>query len=381
MNKLRKIIEIPYKMTNMKIAFIGTQGIPASYGGAETAVQEIGLKLVEYGHSVSVYGKSDKKMYKYNKHKKIPVHRFKGLKIKSLDYPFRRFISTLHAIAKKYDILHYYGNDGGLYSMIPRLIGKNIVITFDGMEWDRESYPLLVQKVLKGTLYCSFAAASKIVVDSLSIKNYLKSRYGIETTFIPYGAKIKTKFDRSVLRKYGLKEKEYFLFVGRFVKEKGVHLLINAFNQANTNKKLAIIGSDPYHTGYENALRDLASDKILFLGSIYGSEYETLKMGSYCYVSASMLEGSSPSLIQAMGFGLPSIVSDIKQNKEVLGKCGLYFKNKNVQDLKDKIEYLSEKQELADKFGECGIKRVKKRYSWDTISKKHEELYMNILKK
>ena len=204
-------------------------------------------------------------------------------------------------------------------------------------------------------------------------------KYKKKIDYVAFGANLNIKkvyFDEN---KYQLKSKKYFIFVGLFRPEKNVDLLIRAFIKANTRDfKLALIGDDPINPQYVSNLYKLANEKIIFLGRRYGDEYRTISENAYCYVSASEVEGTSPALLAAMGFGLPVLVSDIEENKETIEDAGFIFRNNDEEDLVKMIEYLINNDNLLNIYSIKGYERVQKLYSWDKISEDFYNIYKRI---
>lgn len=368
------------KENNSHISYIGTKGVPAKYGGAETGVQEISSRLVKKHYSINVYGSHNKKGIKRSDFKGIKTINFPSLKSKGLDFLFLRIFSTLFAsFNRETKILHYYGCDAGLYYLIPKLLRKKIVITLDGFEWERESYSKIEKIFLKLIFRITVKRAHHVIVDSQIFLNWLADKYKISSSFLPYAANFNRDINEQMLKKYDLKKNDYIIFIGRLVQEKGVDLLLKAFRNLKTEKKLVIVGDNPYDEKYVNYLKSLASTNVVFLGAIYGSEYEELLKCAYCYTSASKVEGTSPSLVQAMAYGLATVVSDIPTNVEVLNGTGLTFRNEDYDDLRSKLEILLRDEVLAQDFGEKASQRAAQHYSWDAVVNKLDKIYKNLL--
>ncbi|MHA1233032.1 MAG: glycosyltransferase family 4 protein [Candidatus Helarchaeota archaeon] len=363
----------------LRIAFIGTHGIPAKYGGSETAVEEMSLRLQKKGHSITVFGCSSSFRVEKKKYMGINIINLPQIPIKSLDYPVRGFLSTLIALFKSFDVYHFTGPDSGFYVLLTRILffNKKTVVTLDGFPEDKESYSKITKFFLKFVFKLSIILPNIVIVDSKYIISRLKDKYNKEFHYLPYGGKFdSSNCDNNVLKKYNLTYKGYFLFVGRLVKEKGIHILIEGFKKAHSNKELVLVGEDVYGKNYEKKIKKQANDKIRFLGAIYGREYHEICKGAFAYITASNLEGSSPALIQAMAYGLPVIVSDIPQNVEVIGNAGIHFQKNNSDDLASKIELLENKNELVVELYNNSKKRIMEIYNWDKITADLEKLYL-----
>jgi glycosyltransferase involved in cell wall biosynthesis len=361
----------------MKIAYVGTMGIPAKYGGFETCVEEISTRLAKRGHKIVVYcgyrgSKPQMKSYEGVQLVYVPC-----LKNKFSDFPFRLSISTLDLLRKGFDIVHFYGSDAWPFTLVPRAVSSKTVLTLDGLVWKRSSYPVLIRKTLRLTAGFALYLTNSPIVDSKSVQDWYSNNYNRLPTYVPYGANVDlTDPDENIIEKYGLSERKYILFVGRLVHEKGVHYLIEAFNKLDTDFKLAIIGGDPYGNGYEAFLR---KNSTKFLSYVYGSDFQNLCKGAYLYVTPSMLEGTSPALLTAMALGKCVLVSDIPENIETIGDAGFSFKKGNSADLAKKIQFLLDNPEEVTKIQKKAVERIRKYYDWNKISDQMEEIYNNLL--
>ena len=196
--------------------------------------------------------------------------------------------------------------------------------------------------------------ANVIVFDSVVIQKYYARKFNYNKgVYIPYGMDDMKPGDDSILDKYGLKKREYFLFVGRLVPDKAVDRLVTAFKQVKTDKQLVIIGDDLYQREYIAKVKQLADDRVKFLGFLYGEEYATLNKHPFAYVSASYIEGTSPSLVNAMGAGNCVLVNGILENIETLGGAGLYYEENNDADLIRKLEIILQDKKTRSGHAHC----------------------------
>lgn len=364
----------------MKIAYLNTLGIPARYGGFETCVEEVSTRLVRKGHEITVYGVSQSTS-KYSSYRGVNLVNISRRSNKFLDFPTRSILSTLHAIRRDFEILHYYGTDSSIFTLLPRAFSKKVIMSLDGLTWNRSSYPQWVRAALRLSSWLPLYLPKATTVDSLYVKEWYKNTFGRTPIYIPYGAKISPRGSNAdALQRFGIREDEYFLFVGRLVPEKGVHHLIRAFNTLRIHEpfKLVIVGRDPYGSAYESSLRKIAKNKVRFLGYVYGSDMENLFKGAYAYVTASELEGTSPALLSAMGFGNCVLVSDIPENLETIGDAGVTFRNKNSRDLSEKMFFLLSNPNIVQELRNRAVDRVARLYSWDMIADQMERVYFSV---
>lgn len=365
---------------SMKIAFAGTFGIPARYGGFETCVEEISTRLVRRGYDVFVYCGYGHDSTTNRTYKGVKLIHHPYISSKFFGFPFRAFCSTMDVLFRDIDIVQYFGTDSSFFTVLLRLSSKKTVLWLDGFAWDRDSYPKLVRFFLRMTAGLALHLPNVSTVDSTFVRNWYREHYDKAPIYIPYGTKIERRVDEDVLRKYELEKERYILFVGRLVPEKGVNYLIEAFGKIDTNMKLAIVGSDLFDKTYEKSLKSKATKNMKFFGFVYGEDYEELCKGAYLYVTPSKLEGTSPALLAAMGYGNCALISDIPGNVEAVGDAGLVFEAGNVGDLRDKLEYLLNNQDVVEAYRKRAVERVKELYDWDRVTDQLEKVYLSLMK-
>jgi len=365
----------------VKIAYLNTLGIPARYGGFETSVEEVSTRLVKKGHEVTVYCASNQTV-KQSSYKGVALIHFPLRSNKFVDFPLRSFLSTFDAIGRDFEILHYYGTDSSIFTLIPKALSRKVVISLDGLTWNRSSYPPWVRTALRSSSWLPLYLPDATIVDSLRVRKWYFNRYGRAPIYISYGAKVSPRNPNvDALQRLGVQENQYFLFVGRLVPEKGVHHLLGAFKKlvAGSRFQLVIVGGNPYASTYESSLKRMAKNNVKFLGYVYGVDMENLFKGAYAYVTASELEGTSPALLSAMGFGNCVLASDIAENLETIGDAGLTFRSGNEEDLRDKMSCLISDPGIVRSFREKAVERVTELYSWDSIAEQTERLYSRLL--
>ena len=374
----RKILN--FDVDFMRIAFVGTMGIPASYGGFETCVEEVSTELARKGHDVTVFcGYRDLKP-QTNSYKGVHLVHVHCLRSKFLDFPFRAFVSTFGTLHNDFDIVHFYGSDAWPFALVPRLFFSKTVLSLDGLVWNRLSYPMWVRKILRSTARFALYFPQVSVVDSKYVQSWYRENFGKYPIYVPYGANIDlTELDEAILHKKNLRNKKYILFVGRLVREKGVHYLVEAFKGIKTDFKLVIVGGDPYDKEYELFLKKSANKNTKFLGYIYGKDYENLCKGAYLYVTPSELEGTSPALLTAMALGKCVLVSDISENLETIGDAGFSFRHGDSEDLKEKLQFLLSNPDAVEKMQKKAMDRVRTKYDWDNITNQIEKIYETLM--
>ncbi len=183
--------------------------------------------------------------------------------------------------------------------------------------------------------------------------------YGVETIFVPYGANVQRDEGLEALNKWNLHPGEYILYVGRFVPENAIHLLIEAFKRLQTDKKLVIVGDAPYADAYREYLRNIADERVVFTGYAFGKDYAQLSSHAYFYVQPSGIDGTRPAVLDQMGFGNCVLVRNSKVNMEVIGEYGCWFdQERPVDSLTETMQELIKSPEKVARYRQNVTSRI-----------------------
>jgi glycosyltransferase involved in cell wall biosynthesis len=358
----------------MRIAILGTRGIPANYGGFETFAEELSTRLAERGHQVVVYcrARPAEAVYRGVRLQYLPTIRHKYL-----DTIAHTFISTVHLLAHRVDVALYCNGANAIFTAMPRLFGMPVTLNVDGLERKRKKWNSLARAWYLVSERLSTLLPNEVVSDARAIQDYYRKRYGKRTTFIPYGAEIGRVESTEVLAKLGLERGRYFLYVSRMEPENHPLQVRQAFERVSTDMKLALIGDAPYARDYIRLVRDTRDARIVMPGAIYGLSYHELDSHCFAYIHATEVGGTHPALIEAMGRGALVLYRDTPENAEVAGDAGIPF----TDDLAEKIEQVlampeDDRQELRRRATE----RVRQRYCWDAVADAYESLFQSIIK-
>ncbi len=368
----------------MKIAMIGHKRIPSREGGVEVVVQELSTMLVKDGHQIDAYNRKGKNVQDSNADKdKKNLKEYKGVRIitiptinkKGIDALLYSFFASIRALFGKYDVLHYHAEGSCAMLWIPHLFKKKIVVTIHGLDWQRSKWGGFATKYIKFGEKLAAKYADEIIVLSKGVQKYFKETYNRDTNFIPNGVnKPEIREPKIIKEKYGLNKDGYILFLARIVPEKGLHYLIEAYKQINTDKKLVIAGGSSHTNDYLEKIKKMASkdSRIIMTGFVQGEELEELYSNCYLYCLPSDVEGMPISLLEAMSYGCNCLVSDIEENTQVVGKYAKTFNKGNIESLKEELEnMINYTQENKEKIANY----VLNTYNWDKIVKETEELY------
>lgn len=364
----------------MKLAFIGSRGIPARYSGFETFYEQVATRLIKRGHEVTVYNRSHfikdvKKEYKGVKIVSLP-----SIQSKHLDTITHTFLSSFHALFCGYDIVYYciVGNSPLIW--MPRIIGSKVLLNVDGEDWAREKWKGFAKWYQLKCESIATKTANVIISDAVGVKERYEKLYNAESIFVPYGANVQYDEGVEALEKWGLKPNEYILYVGRFVPENAIDLLINVFKSVDTDKKLVIIGDAPYTDDYKRMLYKMADDRVVFTGYAFGLDYSQLSSHAYFYVQPSGVNGTRPALLDQMGFGNCVLVRNSEVNMEVIGDCGCFFDKENLfNSLTEQIQLLINNTEKVYKYRELVTSRISNYYNWEWVTDFYEDLFSRMI--
>lgn len=366
----------------MKIALIGQKGIPAKAGGIERHVEQLALGLKALGQDVFVYSRPWYTENKNTDYKNINIVNLPSIKTKHLDAITHTFLATIHALFSDYDVIHYHGVGPSLLSFIPKIFKPKakVISTFHCIDRKHQKWGFGSRLALRLGELCAIKFPHETICVSQTLQQYCQDVYDTDTNYIPNGVNIPSSINTdSLLKELNLEPNKYILFVSRLVRHKGAHYLIEAFKNLETDLKLVIVGGSAFTDDYVAELKKMGENnsKIVFTGTQTGQALEELFANSLLFVQPSESEGLPITLLEALSYAKPALVSDIPENLEVISKdkFGFSFKNKNVADLTEKLKYLiSNQNNLAD-LGYNAREHVKQNYNWENIVAQVLELY------
>lgn len=360
---------------------IGLRGIPAKSGGVENVVEHLAPLLVELGCDVTVYCRNPYCKERPKSFQGVKLRYLPSINIKIGESISHSTFSSLDALFRDYDIVHYHAMANGLFSFVPKITGKKTIVTLHGLDYEREKWGLPGKAWLRMCEFCASKFPDKVISVSEKIKRHFKEQFNKDIVFIPNGVDIFKPKPISKLKRFGLKKDNYILFLSRIVPEKGIHTLIEAFKKLNTNHKLVIAGDATHTEEYLKKVKKLAGNdkRIIFTGPLYGDDKVEAFSNASFFVLPSTIEGMPIVLLEAMSFGLCPLTSDIEENLDVVGDLGVSFKVKDINDLKKKLEYLINNPSIAKKKGKQCKELAKKKYQWKNIANQTLKVYKEVL--
>ncbi|RMI41306.1 glycosyltransferase family 1 protein [Actinomadura harenae] len=358
---------------------IGTRGVPARYGGFETAVEEIGRRLADAGHEVTVYCRGERhpdRMYLGMRLVHLPA-----VKKKVAETLSHTALSVTHSAARR---ITRRGPDAALVfnaanaPLLPVLRAMRIPVAthVDGLEWKRTKWSGSGRRYYLAVERLAVRWSDALIADAVGIRDYYQEKFGAESVFIPYGAPILEGADAGKLAEAGYAPGGFHLVVARFEPENHVHLAVEGYRRSAARKPLVVVGSAPYADEYTTRVRELAGDdpRITFLGGVWDQDLlDSLYAGALTYVHGHSVGGTNPSLLRAMGAGASVLAYDVNFNREVLGEdAGRFFGDPAA--LAQELEAAEADPGHAADRGEEARKRAAERYVWDDIARDYERL-------
>ncbi len=364
----------------MRIALLGTRGIPASYSGFETCVEQLGQRLVERGHQVTVYCRSHHITYAGSTYMGMRLVKLPTIASKYLDTIVHSFISSLHALTQGYDVALYFIAGNSPVTWIPRLAGQKTVLNVDGLDWRRDKWPPLARRYIQAAERWATWLPNACLTDSRVVQGYYEDRFGRAPLYIPYGSELEPLPPGEHLARLGLEPREYILFVGRLVPENCAHHLVEAFAGLQTAKKCVIVGDAPYAEAYIAGLKASAGPNVLFTGYLFGEGYRELSSNAYAVVEPSGVGGTHPALIEAMALGNCVVVHDTPENLETVGDAGLsYDGEQGAAGLRRVLQMLLADPGLVEGYRLRARRRAQAVYSWEHVADEYERLFYRLV--
>jgi glycosyltransferase involved in cell wall biosynthesis len=361
----------------LRVAFIGGRGLVSKYSGIESYYEQVGAELTRMGHEVTVYCRT----YftpPIEEYKGIHVRRLPTIRSKHLETLAHTFLSTVHAMFSRFDVVHYHCLGPALFSFLPRLAGKKTVVTVQGLDWQRRKWGRIASLVLRWGEAAAVTLPDATMVVSQTLQRYYWGRYGRYTLYIPNGASLRPKRPPKRLGEWGLTSDNYVLYLGRFSPE-NCHLLINAFEGISTPMKLVLAGGSSHSDDYAENLRRHESEQIRLLPWVSGEDLDELLSNAALFVLPSDLEGLSLALLDAMAAGVCVLTSDIPENQEVVAGSGFTFKRGDQPDLARVLDLLIRNPDLRRQMAAKGEQQIQEQYLWPDIARSIEKAYYKVL--
>lgn len=363
----------------LRIAVFGTRGIPASYGGFETFAEQLGTRLVERGHSVTVFGRSG------SVDPALHGHFHRGVRLVVLPAPRSKHLETvLHTMraawwarGERFDLAVVCNSANFPALPLLRKSGTPTVLAIDGIESTRRKWGLAGRSFYRLASWLGPRLADTLIADCRVIEDFYRARGADRVEMIPYGAEPPEATGREYLDRLGVAPGEYVLYVSRLEPENNADVVIQGFRASEVPGELVIVGDAPYADSYKARLSELAGTdgRVRFAGFLFGEGYDQLRAHARCYVQATEVGGTHPALLEAMAAGLPVVANDIPEHREVLADTGWYYEKNSAKDLAVRLrEVISGDPRERERRASAALERVRREYDWDRVARSYEEL-------
>ncbi|WP_214071548.1 glycosyltransferase [Mucilaginibacter sp. dw_454] len=366
----------------MRIAAFGFRSLPPAKGaaGADKFVLELLPRLVARGHAVIAYNRRYKDVSNnVTEYKGVKIKTFSTVNSPGFDTLLHSFKCTWDIIVNNTaDIVHIQNGGNSIFALPLRLFGKKVFISQDGVDWKRDKWTWYARLYLKFSSILTAYLPNEVIFDNVIARKLFEDKFNKKYKFIPFGSEVDVPEDNGdVLERFNLKTGEYYLFVGRFIPDKGLHYLVPAFINSISNKKLVLIGGSPNPSPYEEQIMAMANDSVVFPGFVYGDDTNILMRNSYCYIQPSDVEGLSPVVLTVMGLNVPLIVSDIEENQYAVQDTARTFKKGDINSLAGQINFCEEHYDEMKILAKKASDRALSVFNWDKVVDEHIELFAN----
>jgi glycosyltransferase involved in cell wall biosynthesis len=367
----------------MKIAILGTRGIPASYSGFETAAEQLAERLTARGHEVVVYCRPhvvDKRirMYKGARLVHLPT-----VRNKYLDTFAHTLLSAVHSARReKPDVALFFIAGNAPLCMLTRVAGIPTVINVDGLDSDRRKWPTAAKRYLRFAERNAPRWSDHCLTDSHAVADIYEHRYGRRIGVVPYGVEDPGHPGTGTLERLGLEPRRYVLFVGRLEPENNPHVLVEAWaripSAQSRGMKLVVVGGAPYADEYIRSVMREGDPRVVFPGYVFGRGYWELQRNAYVFAAPTEVGGTHPVILEALAAGNCVVVNDHPPNVETVGDAGLYFDGRvGVDSLTEQLGRLLDDPELVAEYRTRARRRAE-RYSWEAVTDEYEHLLESV---
>jgi glycosyltransferase involved in cell wall biosynthesis len=357
-------------VVSLKLAILGTRGVPPRYGGFETFAAELSRRLVQRGHHVTVYCREPNGTWDGVQRIVLPAIRHKYLETVS-----HSLLSALDALRRDFDAVLLCNAANAFVLPLLRARRIPVAINVDGIERRRRKWNVLGRAVYAIGETLSVLFADRVVADAEVIASYYRRAHGIEPVMIPYGAEFPDETDSAVLQKLQIEPGNFLLYVSRFEPENNPVEVVRAYEKLPGAPPLVMVGSAAYARELDAELRRHAGPRILFPGAVYDNDYRTLQRNALVYIQATEVGGTHPAMIEAMGSGGCVVALDTPENREVGGDAAGYFRFDPAETLSGTLSEFLASAALRETIRVAARARARAVYSWERVTEEYERVF------
>lgn len=360
----------------MKIAMVGTRGVPARYGGFETCVEEVGRRLVKRGHDVTVYCRCAQPEERLASYEGMRLVHLPALRRKALETPTHTALSLVHLSRHNTDVALVFNAANA--PLLPLLRARAIPVAthVDGLEWQRSKWQGAGRRFYRYAESLAVRWSDALIADAQGIADYYRREFDAPTALIAYGAPLVDGGRQELLDQVGVRARGYHLVVARFEPENHVDLIVEGYTRSEATLPLVVVGSAPYADEHTRRIHALGDDRVRFLGGVWDQELlDQLYANALTYLHGHSVGGTNPSLLRAIGAGAATLAYDVTFNREVLGAAGDFFRTS--ADVAHLVTVAETAQEQTLERG----RRLRGRaldYDWDDVTDRYEQLCLEL---
>jgi glycosyltransferase involved in cell wall biosynthesis len=370
----------------MNIGILGLWGMDvpgASFGGFETGFSEIAARLVEDGHDVTIYCRRGAYPpgVRPREHQGVRLTYIPSGKAKSSSFLIAVSFATLAALARRrHDVFLYVNVGSGWHCLVSRLLGAKVVINVDGLDWTRGKWGRLARAYFRSAARAALFASDVVVTDAHAMVDYYVQHYAYAPEMIAYGATIGGSTKPELLRPFSLEPDSYYLIASRLVPENNADIIVRAFEQLQSSRRLLIVGDSNYDSPFHRQLHATQDSRVQFTGWIDDPEtIRELHANATAYIHGHSVGGTNPALLKALAYGNCVLALDTPFNSEVLGggKFGLLWE-RDPADLLDKLRFVEANSEIREGLRSAAPGRIEQAYTWERITGQYEKLLVEV---
>jgi len=361
----------------LRVALLGSRGIPAAYGGYETLMEELAARLPAHGFRVTVYCRTHYTPPGLREHRGAELIVLPTLRTKHLDTPVHTLLSVIDAGRRGFDVALLVNSANAIFAPLLRAAGVPVALNVDGIERRRAKWGALGRAVYAASERLAPMVCDALITDAEAIRLHYLARHGVDSTVIPYGVEPHRLAPGETLRRLGLRPGRYVLYVSRFEPENNPHRVAEAYRRLHGDVPLVMVGGAPYAGRFIRSFTTGADPRVRFPGPIYGTGYRELLSNAAVYVHATEVGGTHPALVEAMGYGNCVVVHDTPENREVAGDAALFFDATLPATLVAALERLLSEPHLRQKLRRAAARRAAESYSWSRVA----ALYAGVLRR
>jgi len=365
-------------MNGLRIAMVGTRGVPAHYGGFETAIEEIGQRLCARGHKVTVYCRDlDGNAARESTYLGMDLVYLPALHKRALETLSHTGFSVMHLLRHRPDAAIVFNAANAPYLPLFRAAGIPVATHVDGLEWKRAKWGRGGQRYYRGMEALAVRWSDALIADAVGIQNYYRDKFAAETVYLAYGAPILDNAPSHRLAELQVEPHGYHLVVARFEPENHIALIVEGYVRSQAKAPLIVVGSAPYSDGYTRLVHSLGDERVRFVGGVWDQELlDQLYAHCLVYWHGHSVGGTNPSLLRAIGSAAPTNAFDVDFNREVLSNSGRYFVGP------DDVAALAEEAEVQlSPLRERGAlgQQLARRFDWDMVAAGYEQLCADLV--